>query len=43
METGILKVTDLNSLSYIYTKLNNKITEHTDSSKAEIDEALSNV
>lgn len=43
MATRPLQVTDLNSLSYLYTKLNNKITEHTESATAEINEALDEV
>lgn len=40
MATKPLQVMDLNSLSYLYTKLDNKIVEHTESSKAEVSSAL---
>ena len=43
MATKPLQVMDLNSLSYLYTKLDNKIVEHTESSKAELDSALERV
>ena len=43
MATRPLQVMDLNSLSYLYTRLDNKIVEHTETSKEELNTALSDV